>query len=123
MAEKKKTSRPQNKIVRASDHRSHYVIGMIPQWTEDDLRLHMYNEVLEGAGGPYYISTTQVIIPRSAVQRLIDTLKRVQKDDGEVYMSEVSTMPLDVALAVDMEAYDKGTKTGQTKKKVKIRRR
>ncbi|MGA1793754.1 MAG: hypothetical protein ACMUHM_07375 [Thermoplasmatota archaeon] len=110
------------KIVRSSDHRSHYVTGAIPQWTEDDLRLHMYNEVIEGVGGPYYIASTQIILPRSAVPKLMDSLRAAVRSDGIGKQAEVSSMPLDVAMAIDSEIFEKEKK--RAKKKVqKIRRK
>jgi hypothetical protein len=110
------------KIVRSSDHRSHYVIGAVPQWTEDDLRLHLYNEIIEGVGGPYYVASTQIILPRSAVPRVFEALKKALKSDSEGKQSEISSMPLDVALGVDLELFEKEKKA--PKKKVqKIRRK
>ncbi len=110
------------KIVRSSDHRSHYVIGAVPQWTEDDLRLHLYNEIIEGVGGPYYVASTQIILPRSAVPRILDALKNAVKLETKGKQSEISSMPLDVALGVDLELFEKEKKT-QKKKVQKIRRK
>lgn len=119
---KKKGASDQIKIVRSSDHRSHYVIGAVPQWTEDDLRLHMYNEVIEGLGGPYYVASTQIILPRSAVPRLFEALKKAVRSESKGKQSEISSMPLDVAIGLDRELFEKEKKT--TKKKVqKIRRK
>lgn len=118
----KKADREQVKVVRTSDHRSHYVIGAIPHWTDDDLRLHMYNEVIEGIGGPYYIASTQIILPRSAVPRILEELKKAIKSDRKGKNTEISAMPLDVAAAVDRELFEKEKKP--SKKKVqKIRRK
>ncbi len=124
MDEKKarnKTEREQLKLVRTYDHRSHYITGAIPQWTEDDLRLHMYNEVIEGTGGPYYVASTQIIIPKNAVPRLMDSLRKALKNEGQSQNSKVSTMPIDLAVAVDKELYEK-ERTAQ-KKVQKIRRK
>ena len=112
----------QMKVVRASDHRSHYVIGAIPQWTDDDLRLHMYNEVIEGIGGPYYIASTQIILPRSALPRILEELKKAVKSDKKGTQTEISPMPLDVAVAVDREIFEKEKKPAK-KKVQKIRRK
>ena len=119
---KKKTERDQTKVVRTSDHRSHYVIGAIPQWTDDDLRLHMYNEVIEGVGGPYYIASTLIILPRSAVPRVMEELKKAVKSDRKGKQTEISPMPLDVAIAVDRELFEK-VKKPPKKKVQKIRRK
>lgn len=119
---RKSSEKEHIKVVRASDHRSHYIIGAIPQWTEDDLRLHMYNEVIEGIGGPYYIASTQIILPRSALPRVLEELKKAVKSDKKGKQTEISPMPLDVAVAVDRELFEKEKKP--SKKKVqKIRRK
>ncbi|MGA1820199.1 MAG: hypothetical protein ACMUHU_04230 [Thermoplasmatota archaeon] len=110
------------KIVRSSDHRSHYVTGAVPQWTEDDLRLHMYNEVIEGVGGPYYVASTQIILPRSAVPKIMDSLRAAVRSDGIGKQAEVSSMPLDVAISIDSEVFEK-EKKGAKKKVQKIRRK
>jgi len=107
------------KIVRTADHRSHYVIGAIPQWTEEDLRLHMYNETIEGLGGPYYISTTQIIIPRRIVPKLLETLRSAIRKSDIPVLSEAGSAPLEVALAVDKEILE--SKKAAPKKKVKIK--
>jgi hypothetical protein len=118
----KRVEKEQIKVVRTSDHRSHYVIGAIPQWTEDDLRLHMYNEVIDGLGGPYYVASTQIILPRSAVPRVLEELKKAVISDKSGKQSEISPLPLDVAVAVDRELFEKEKKP--PKKKVqKIRRK
>ncbi|MEA3559300.1 MAG: hypothetical protein U9R75_08615 [Candidatus Thermoplasmatota archaeon] len=123
----KKSLRPRKgkemKVVRSSDHRSHYVTGAIPQWTEEDIRIHFYNEVLEGSGGPYYISTTQIILPKTALPRLIETLKNAALTDDKNQRSEVTTMPLDVAVAVDREMFEIKKKAPRNKKVQKIRRK
>ena len=119
---KKKGRKEIIKIVRSSDHRSHYVTGAIPQWTEDDLRLHMYNEIIEGVGGPYYVASTQIILPRSAVPKLMDSLRTAVRSDGIGKQAEVSSMPLDVAIAIDSEVFEK-EKKGSKKKVQKIRRK
>jgi len=119
---KKSGKKEMIKIVRSSDHRSHYVTGAIPQWTEDDLRLHMYNEVIEGGGGPYYIASTQIILPRSAVPKLMDSLRTAVRSDGIGKQAEVSSMPLEVAIAIDSEVFEKERK-GAKKKVQKIRRK
>jgi hypothetical protein len=118
----KRTGKDQVKVVRTSDHRSHYVIGAIPQWTEDDLRLHMYNEIIEGVGGPYYVATTQIILPRSAVQRIMEELKKAVSSDRKGKQAEVTSMPLDVAVSVDHEIFEK-EKRPSKKKVQKIRRK
>jgi hypothetical protein len=119
---KKMADKEQIKVVRTSDHRSHYVIGAIPQWTDDDLRLHMYNEIIDGIGGPYYVASTQIILPRSAVPRVIEELKKAVISDRSGKKTEISPMPLDVAVALDGEIFEKDKRP--TKKKVqKIRRK
>jgi len=118
---KKKTDREQLKLVRTYDHRSHYVTGAIPQWTEDDLRLHMYNEIIEGDGGPYYVASTQIIIPKNAVPRLMDSLRKALKMEGIPQNPKVSTIPIDLAVAVDRDLYEKERKA--QKKVQKIRRK
>ncbi|MFW3145353.1 MAG: hypothetical protein ACMUIE_00900 [Thermoplasmatota archaeon] len=122
MTEKKSQKSGQDlKIVRSSDHRSHYVIGAIPQWTDTDLRLHLYNEVMEGPGGPYYVSTSLIILPKNTVSKLLDVLKAAVRSEGVVQQTEASALPLDVAIAVDREIFEREKKP---KKKVqKIRRR
>ena len=117
--EQDKDTRPSMKIVRTADHRSHYVIGAIPQWTEEDLRLHMYNETIEGLGGPYYISTTQIIIPRRIVPKLLETLRSAIRKSDIPVLSEAGSAPLEVALAVDKEILE--SKKAAPKKKVKIK--
>ena len=123
----KRTGKPKKgkemKLVRSSDHKSHYVTGAIPQWAEEDIRIHFYNEVLEGSGGPYYVSTTQIIMPKTALPRLIETLKNAALADGKALKLEVATMPLDVALAVDKEMFEPERKAPQRKKVQKIRRK
>jgi hypothetical protein len=123
----KKSLRPKKgkemKVVRSSDHRSHYVTGAIPQWTEEDIRIHFYNEVLEGSGGPYYISTTQIIMPKTALPRLIETLKNAALTEDKTLRAEVTTIPLDVAVAVDREMFEIKKKAPQKKKVQKIRRK
>ena len=110
-------------VVRSSDHRSHYVTGVIPQWTDDDLRLHFYNEVLEGHDGPYYVSTTQIIMPKTSLQRLIETLRGAALSEEKRSRTQISNLPLEIAMAVDREVFDL-EKKGEKKKKVqKIRRK
>ncbi|MBN1391027.1 MAG: hypothetical protein JXA22_10350 [Candidatus Thermoplasmatota archaeon] len=120
--EKERVKKDTIKVVRASDHRSHYIIGAVPQWTDDDLRLHLYNEVIEGVGGPYYISSAQIILPRSAVPRLNDALRSAVRSDGEGKRSEVTSIPMEVSLEIDSENYKKDKKP-QRKKVPKIRRK
>ncbi|MFO8051355.1 MAG: hypothetical protein R6V01_06615 [Thermoplasmatota archaeon] len=110
------------KVVRTSDHRSHYVTGAIPQWTDEDLRLHFYNEILESDDGPYYISTTQIIMPKPALQRLIDTLKKAYLSEGKRSRTEITSIPFETAATVDKEVLEGEKKTPQ-KKVQKIRKK
>lgn len=119
---KKKSDPGHFRIVRSSDHKSHYVIGAVPQITEDDIRLHMYNEIIESGDGSYYVSTTQIILPRSAASKVADSLARALKSDIGMSPVETTPVPLDVVLTVDREKIEKGRKEKTTKKKVqKIR--
>ncbi|MGA1822003.1 MAG: hypothetical protein ACMUIG_05705 [Thermoplasmatota archaeon] len=119
---KKKSEPGFFRIVRSQDHKSHYVIGVIPQITEDDIRLHMYNEIIEGGDGPYYVSTTQIILPRSAASRVADSLSRALKSEGKMKAVETTAVPLDVIMTVDKDRLDKERKEKSGKKKVqKIR--
>ena len=114
------TKKKESKIVRSTDHRSHYVIGAIPQWTEDDLRLHLYNEVVDGAGGPYYISTSQIILPKQAIPRLMDALRTAIKKEGKPIKPEAVAMPPELSKALEADASERKA----SKKKVqKIRRK
>ena len=107
------------KLVRSSDHRSHYIIGAVPQWTKDDLRLHLYNETMEGEGGPYYVTTAQLIIPRTVLPKIMEALKVAVRTEGKVVSSEASVFP-DMTTALDKTTQErKGTK----KKVQKIRRK
>jgi hypothetical protein len=118
---KKKNDPGHFRIVRSSDHKSHYVTGAIPQITEDDIRLHMYNEVIDSGDGPYYISTTQIILPRSAASKVADSLARALKSEGMTPV-ETTPVPLDVVLTADKDKIEKGRKEKTAKKKVqKIR--
>jgi hypothetical protein len=107
------------KLVRSSDHRSHYIIGAVPQWTEDDLRLHLYNETMEGEGGPYHVTTAQLIIPKTALPRLMEALKKAVRTEGKVVTPEASVLP-DITSALDRTAQEK---KGTKKKVQKIRRK
>lgn len=107
------------KIVRSNDHRSHYVTGAIPQWTENDLRLHLYNEVIDGPKGSYYISTSQIILPRSAVPKLMEALKNAVKNEKKMKTEKVEVPP-ELFKQIERDAKDRA----QIKKKVqKIRRK
>lgn len=118
----KKGKKDTIKIVRSTEHRSHYVTGVVPQWTGDDLRLHLYNEVIEGSDGPYYIASTQIILPRSAVSRFIEALRSAARSDGLGKQAEMTSIPMDVSIAVENGLHDK-EKRAQKKKVQKIRRK
>lgn len=110
----------ESKIVRSSDHRSHYVIGAIPQWTSDDLRLHLYNEILEGEGGPYYVSTTQIILPKQAIPKVMDALRSAMNKEGKKIKPEAVALPPELSKALESVTPEKK----KEKKKVpKIRRK
>lgn len=111
------------RIVRTSDHRSHYVTGAVPQWTDDDLRLHFFNEVLEDPEGAFHVSTTQIIMPKASLQKLIDTLKSASMSEGRRSRTEVTSMPLDVAVSLDKEVFEIEKKAPARKKVQKIRRK
>ncbi len=119
MAKKKKENN-EIKVVRSPDHKSHYVIGAIPQWTEDDLRLHLYNEIIEGPNGPYYVSTSQIILPKSALSRLMDALRNAMKEQGAISRSEVMNYPPEIYRAIEKDQYERHP---QKKKVQKIRRK
>ncbi len=101
------------RVVRTSDHRSHYVTGAIPQWTKDDLRLHLYNEILEGIDGHYYTSTSQLIIPRSAVKSLLDTLRYAIKNDTITEKVQATDVPPSISRLIE------STKSEESIKKIK----
>jgi hypothetical protein len=108
------------RIVRSTDHKSHYVIGAIPQWTDNDLRLHLYNEVVEGPGGPYYISTSQIILPKHVLPKIMDSLRLAMKKEGKTIKTEASGLPPEISKALERDLVEKK----QPKKKVqKIRRK
>ncbi len=107
------------KLVRSSDHRSHYIIGALPQWTENDLRLHLYNETMEGEGGPYHVTTAQLIIPKTALPRILEALKKAVRTEGRIVTSEASVYP-DLTSALDRTTQEK---KGAKKKVQKIRRK
>jgi hypothetical protein len=121
MAKKKKDIESHYKVVRSGDHKSHYVIGAIPQITEDDIRLHMFNEIIDSRNGSYYISTTQIILPKSAALRLWETLGKVLRSDGKVKTLETTIVPMEVATAVEREKGEKKEKSKSKKKVQKIR--
>ncbi len=107
------------RLARSPDHRSHYIIGAIPQWTEDDLRLHLYNEVIEEEGGPLFVTTTQLIIPRTALPRILEALKTAVRNDGKVVVPEAKLFS-DLTAAIDGSIQERKA----AKKKVqKIRRK
>ena len=116
---KKKPAQAQNsaRIVRTADHRSHYVTGSIAQWTDDDLRLQLFNERIDGPGGPYFISPAQLIIPKGAVTRIADSLRRALRNEGKTTPSLVTQIPKDVT-----QVADKG-KAPAKRKVPKIRRK
>ena len=101
------------RIVRTSDHRSHYVTGAIPQWTKDDLRLHLYNEILEGIDGYYYTSTSQLIIPRSALKSFLDTLRSAIKNDTISENVQATDVPPSISRLIE------GAKQEEKIKKIK----
>jgi len=106
------------RIVRTSDHRSHYLTGAVPNWTQDDLRLHIYNEVVSGQGGDFHISNAQLIMSRSAAQRLLETLQGAMTQEGRARRTVVTTVPQDVALGME-----KVPSTGERRKVPKIRKK
>ncbi len=111
------------RIVRTSDHRSHYVTGAIPQWTKDDLRLHLYNEILEGIDGKYYTSTSQLIMPRSALKPFLDTLRSAIRNDTITENVQATDIPPSISKLIEgAKQEDKIKKVKAGKKKVqKIR--
>ena len=108
------------RIVRTSDHRSHYVTGAIPQWTKDDLRLHLYNEILEGIDGYYYTSTSQLIIPRSALKPFLDTLRSAIKKDTISKNVQATDVPPSISQLIEGAKQEEKIKPGK-KKVQKIR--
>ena len=108
------------RIVRTSDHRSHYVTGAIPQWTKDDLRLHLYNEILEGIDGYYYTSTSQLIIPRSALKPFLDTLRSPIKNDTISENVQATDVPPSISQLIEGAKQEEKIKPGK-KKVQKIR--
>ena len=112
----------QKRIIRTVDHRSHYVTGVIPQWTDDDLRLHLYNEILEGKDGRYYTSTSQIIMPRSAVPAFLESVKKAVQDQTSSPGPVVDKVPPEVAKLVERSRTEAEQKKKVSKKKVqKIR--
>jgi hypothetical protein len=116
---KKKTDKNDVKIVRSPDHKSHYIIGGVPQWTTEDLRLHLYNEVIEGEMGPYYVSTCQIIMPRSALPRLLEVLRNAARADGKSSKTEILETPPELHKVIEKDLAEKKLK----KKVQKIRRK
>ena len=115
-----KDMREEIKLVRTADHRSHYMIGLVPQWSDDDLRLHIYNEVIEGQGGPYHISTAQLILPRAALTRVIEVLQAAAASEPKADRPRVATIPKELAFIAKHPAKEA---PGADKRKVmKIRR-
>ncbi len=107
-------------VVRSADHRSHYAIGVIPQWSDDDLRLHIYNEVIEGQGGPYHISTAQIIIPKGVLPRFIEALEAASGSEGRVIGPRVAAIPKELAFRSKKPLKEPGT--AGKKKVMKIRK-
>ncbi len=108
------------KVVRTADHRSHYAIGVVPQWSEDDLRLHIYNEIIEGQGGPYHISTAQIIIPKAALARFLAALEAAARSDGRPIGPKVATIPKELAFRSKQGLKEPGVT--EKKKVMKIRK-
>jgi hypothetical protein len=105
----------QKRIVRTSDHRSHYIIGAIPSVSKDDIRLHLFNEVVNGSEGEFHISNAQIIMTRSGAQRVLDALRIALQADGGSHTTEVVSVPQEVALGMESHS-------GSSKRKVqKIR--
>ncbi|MCU0798374.1 MAG: hypothetical protein MUC62_01715 [Candidatus Thermoplasmatota archaeon] len=115
-----KGEKEEMKVVRTADHRSHYAIGVVPQWSEDDLRLHLYNEVIEGQGGPYHISTAQLIIPKGALPRLIEVLEAVSRSEGKAMVPKVASIPKELAFMSKKPLKELGT--AGKRKVMKIRK-
>ena len=113
---KRKEDRGHYRLVRSQDHRSHYVIGSIPQVTEDDIRLHLYNEVVEGSDGDYYISTAQIILPRTGAKRLWETIGKALRSEA-TQKTESAILPKKIEKVVD-----KGEKERKTKGKKKVQK-
>jgi hypothetical protein len=107
------------KLVRSTDHRSHYIIGAVPQWTDDDLRLHLYNEVVEGENEPFFMTTAQLIIPKTALPRILDALKAAVRNEGKTILPEASVFS-DLTTGLEGSTQDKKT---QKRKVQKIRRK
>lgn len=101
------------RIVRTSDHRSHYIIGGIPSVTEDDVRIHVYNEIVESSMGEFYISNAQLIMTRSCAQRLMDVLKRMLSAEEDGGGTRVVAIPQSVALGMEKKAEEKPRKKVQ----------
>jgi hypothetical protein len=91
----------QKRVVRTADHRSHYIIGGIPTITADDIRIHVYNEIVTSAGGDYHISNAQLIMTRSSAQRLLDSLKSALSTEEAEPPAEVIAVPQDVAMGIE----------------------
>ncbi len=107
------------RLARSPDHKSHYIIGAVPQWTRDDLRLHLYNEVIEEEGGSIFVTTTQLIIPRTALPRILEVLKTAARNDSKVVVPEAKIFS-DLTAAIDGSIQERKA----AKKKVqKIRRK
>jgi hypothetical protein len=108
------------KIIRTSDHRSHYAIGALTQWSEHDLRVHFFNEVIEGAGGPYFVSTAQVILPKGGLAKLIEALSNARLTEGDVRPTKVAKVPKELSFISEREAKER--MESDRKKVKKIRR-
>ncbi|MDG6224194.1 MAG: hypothetical protein QCI82_01635 [Candidatus Thermoplasmatota archaeon] len=96
-----KGSKDEIRVVRTSDHRSHYIIGGIASVTEDDVRLHVYNEVVESSAGEFYISNAQLIMSKACAQRIQDVLKGLLSADIEGPSTRVVAIPQSVALGME----------------------
>ena len=117
---KKKTKEEKGhyRLVRSQDHRSHYVIGSIPQITEDDIRLHLYNEVVQGSDGDYYVSTAQIILPRTGAKRMWETLGKALKSE-EIQKTESAKLPKNIEKVVDRS--DKRSKSKKKVQKIRLK--
>jgi hypothetical protein len=101
-------------IVRTSDHRSYYITGAIPSNSEDDIRLHVYNEVVDAKDREIFISNAQIIMSRTTATRLIEVLKNVLEKPPDGH-TKVISIPQEAAFWME------DTRPDSKKKVQKIR--
>jgi len=80
----------------------------------------MYNEIIEGEDEPYFVTTTQIIIPKAAVGKLLEVLANAMKNEGKATSMKVMELPPELSKVLESER----TERKPPRKKVqKIRRK